>query len=189
MFSGILHLDHQLFYLINSDWTNSVFDMIMPAIRNKLTWIPLYLVLFVLVISKEKYKAWKYILLVIVCVSLSDFICSQVLKNYFDRLRPCELAENMNHIRLLIKCSGGYSMPSAHASNHACLTVLFSLFFYRYYKSVGACIFFGFWSLSIAYAQVYVGVHFPSDVIVGLLFGASIGIIGALFYQKKIVTN
>ena len=177
MLESILSFDHHLFTTINSEWTNVLFDYLMPLLRNKLTWLPLYCILLFIIIYKEGKQAWKPIVLVIIAVGLSDFVISQILKNYFDRIRPCIAAENINSIRLLIKCSNGYSFPSAHASNHACLAIFFISILCKFYPSKEKWIqllFIG-WAISIAYAQVYVGVHYPLDVTVGLILGFLIG--------------
>ena len=188
MIDSLLHFDHQLFAYINEIWTNPIFDFIMPILRNKLTWIPLYAVIFFILIYKDGKQAWKPILLIIIAVSFSDFMASQILKNNFERIRPCMVTENLDHIRLLIKCSNGYSFPSAHASNHACLAILFSILFSNYYpsKKVFFYILFSLWAISIAYAQVYVGVHYPLDVSAGILLGIAIGLMIYKLTNKKI---
>lgn len=166
----ILQLDHSLFQWINQDLSNTLFDSLMPVIRNKKTWIPFYILGATLLIWKQKKKGLLIILTVIVAVVLSDAVSSHLFKPYFHRIRPCNLPEFTNQMNLVLaKCSGAYSFPSSHAANHFAIAITLSLFFIPRNKTLSFILIL--WASLICFAQIYVGVHFPSDVIGGMLIG------------------
>ncbi|MBS4028665.1 MAG: phosphatase PAP2 family protein, partial [Ignavibacteriales bacterium] len=102
------------------------------------------------------------LLLLIPLIIFSDQLNSSLLKNIFERPRPCVSLEN---VRLLVSCGSGYSFPSSHAVNNFAIATLLSMYFRNY-----RILFFAFASL-VAYSRVYVGVHYPSDIIAGALIG------------------
>jgi len=172
----LLHnIDFYLFNLINHDFGNAFFDVIMPTIRNKKTWFPLYILLFIYLAYKYKFKAWIIVVLAIASIGLADGISSHFLKPFVERLRPCNVPELINAVVLRINhCSGGFSFPSSHAANHFALATFLGLALKQESKgflSIGLI-----WAGIISFAQVYVGVHFPIDVFFGGLLGLVIGI-------------
>jgi len=182
---SILPIDQQAFSWINQSLSNPFFDALMPLIRNKLTWIPLYVLLLFYLIKnhrQEKYLFCAFLILAIIC---SDSLLCNLIKNCVQRTRPCNEPELASQIHLLLKhCSGGFSFPSAHAANHATLAVFTGLFFRL--KRHGKLLFGGCmcWAMLIAFAQVYVGVHYPVDVIAGYLLGTMNGIFFFYLYTK-----
>lgn len=187
MYDYLIHIDHTLFYYVNSACTSTWLDQVAPIIRNKLTWLPLYGLILFLLIKNEGKSSWRWIVLILISVSFSDLISGQFLKLLFHRIRPCQLMDAVNQSRLLVHCSDTFSFPSAHASNHASLAVWFSIIFSRIYKSqrwiISFC-FFG-WVGAISYAQVYVGVHYPLDTIAGMLVGFTIAIAMYMLAKPK----
>ncbi|MDB5211536.1 MAG: phosphatase family protein, partial [Sediminibacterium sp.] len=116
---SIAEWDSWLFLKINTQWTNGFLDNIFPWWREANTWVPLYLFLIVFVLLNFKKKAWPWILFAIVTVTLTDQVSSHLLKNLFERVRPCRDESFMSQVRLIVdNCSGGYSFPSSHATNH-----------------------------------------------------------------------
>lgn len=186
MLKGITQIDYQIMHYINIVWTNQLFDLIMPLVRNKWTWLPLYIFMLVLILWKNKKNTFQILLLVILFVSLTDYISSSIFKEYFERIRPCALNDTVHQFRTLIHCSNGFSFPSSHASNHMCLAILFASITMHYFKKKWIWIPFISWSLLISYAQVYVGVHFPFDVIFGMCIGMITGIAGRMLLYKYI---
>lgn len=170
-FSSWPQWDSTFFHFINQNhWTWG--DYIFPILRFPKTWIPLYAFLFLYMAFKFKWKIWPWVLMAIVCITISDQLSSQVLKPYFSRLRPCQEIQN-SVILLVPHCPGNASFPSSHAVNHFAIGMYFLFSLKKYWKSWA--FFFPLWAFSIAYAQVYVGVHYPFDVLMGALLGIAIG--------------
>lgn len=112
--------------------------------------------------------------------AISDQISAHFLKEFFQRTRPCFDPNFSKMCRLLVPCGGGYSFPSSHAANHFALAV-FSIYSLQD-KGKWILPAFIFWAGIVCYAQVYVGVHFPLDVVFGAMVGIFVGgITGKLF--------
>lgn len=182
MLEWLINLDYRLFTIINSDWSNSFFDFICPLLRNKYLWLPFYVFLFSFFIINFKRKGWLIIVFMIVTVTCSDQISSHVLKPAVKRIRPCNQEILAGNIRMLVNCSNSYSFPSSHASNHfAAALFLIALFAGR---RKWLSILLVLWAFSISYSQVYVGLHFPLDVLAGAIIGSLIGWAGGNFFLK-----
>lgn len=177
----LLQLDLQLFQQINQVWTSPGMDPIMTFMRNQYVWGPVYAFLIVFLIFNFGARGLVYCLFLIGLLIVSDQVSSQLIKKSVKRLRPCNQVELQDQRRLLVRCGSGYSFTSSHATNHftfAVFVVIASLQFMgrlRYILLI--------WAAWIAYAQVYVGVHFPSDVLVGTLLGSLIGFLGGKLFN------
>lgn len=187
----LISKDKALFSSINGKWTSSLFDQIMPWVRSANNWIPLYIILLGFILYKWKQNAWKWILLIVVNVGLTDQISSSVFKPLFHRLRPCADPSLTPSARLLLDhCSGGFSFTSSHAANHFGIAVFIIMTLQPFFK--GYRFLFLAWAAIIAYAQVYVGVHFPLDILGGACIGVIVGYgNGKLFqyWQKKSIAK
>lgn len=182
MIDWISQLDQALFVMINSTLANPAFDLAMPWFRNKFLWIPLYAaVLGFIRNNKRKYFIHIVVALVLTIV-ISDQFSSSVLKPMFERARPCHPEQINESLNLLVNCGSGFSFPSSHATNHFAIGILFGLLFVkqkRWILSVGIL-----WAALISYAQVYVGVHFPFDVVAGALIGTLIALFMFTIFRK-----
>jgi undecaprenyl-diphosphatase len=176
--------DQWLFIRLNSVMTNPFFDSLMPFMRNGKNWAPLYLFLAVFVLINYRKKGGWWILFFIATVALTDMTGTYLFKHNFERLRPCSDPDFYYHVRLLVKqCSGGYSFTSNHAANHFGMGTFFFVTFYPILKKwawMGI-----FWAVLIAYAQVYVGVHYPLDVLAGALIGVLAGSLTGKLFNKR----
>lgn len=173
MIESIIEYDHQLFYRINALWTNGFLDTLLPFIRNKYFWLPLYLFILSFFIINLKRKALWIIVGIIITIVLADQLSSNVMKPYFNRLRPCNDPSLIDSVRLLVSCGGGKSFTSSHATNHFSIALFIGLISKPIWRMVLPILLF--WAGLISYAQVYVGVHFPIDVLCGALLGTLIG--------------
>ena len=181
----LLNWDTQLFYNINTVWTNSFLDHNFPWWRDSTTWYPVYLFLLVFILMNFGWRAWTWILFIAINVTLTDQFSSSVVKHWIARPRPCQDPEMIGYVRMLLNhCSGGLSFPSSHATNHFGAAVFIYCTLKKYLGNWGYLFFL--WAASICYAQVYVGVHYPTDVLGGAIIGSIIGYIVALIYNKKI---
>jgi len=181
--ASLIEKDKALFSNINGKWTSALLDKIMPWVRTSNNWIPLYIALLVFIIYQWKTNAWKWVLLAIVNVGLTDQISSSIFKPLFHRLRPCADPEIMNQSRLLLEhCSGGFSFTSSHAANHFGIAVFIFMTLQPLLKNYRFL--FLVWAAIIAYAQVYVGVHYPLDIFFGSLIGIVVGYFNGKIFLK-----
>lgn len=163
-------LDHELFEWIQMHMRNSFLDPILLAARDKLFWIPLYIILISWVGFKFGRQAWKLFLLILITIIVTDQMNSTLLKKLVRRDRPCNEVYFKDQFVPVLPCSGGYSFPSSHATNHMGIAVMIILTCGRYLGPFKWL--FLVWALLIGFSQIYVGVHFPIDIAVGFLEGA-----------------
>ncbi|TAL41866.1 MAG: phosphatase PAP2 family protein [Chitinophagaceae bacterium] len=176
--------DKWLFVKINSQMTNPFLDNIMPYLRNSFYWAPLYLFLLLFAVLNFKGRGWWWVVLFLCTVSMTDIISSRVFKEVFERLRPCQDPDFYTYVRLLVnRCSAGYSFTSSHAANHFGMATFF-FFTARHLIGKWAWLAF-FWAAAISYAQIYVGVHYPFDVLGGALLGVVFGLFMGMFFNKR----
>ena len=179
---AILELDQTIFFLINNDGHNAFLDAIMPYWRDKYTWIPFYLALAAFVIYKFKTKGLYLILALALTVGIADTISSKVIKKSVQRLRPCNDTQINQQVKLLVRCGGGYSFTSSHATNHFAVALFLIGSLGRIFRRIKWPLLF--WAATIALGQVYVGVHYPFDILVGGTIGSLIGIGMARLFQS-----
>ncbi len=180
----LIQWDQSVFMKINGDWTNPFFDAVMPVLRNSLTWAPLYLFVLLLVLLNFKVKGVWWAVFFLSTVALTDMIGTNVFKHAFERLRPCSDPDFASHVRLLLKqCAGGFSFTSNHAANHFGMATFFFITFRHLLKNRAVIALL--WAAAICYAQVYVGVHYPLDVLVGALLGIAFGITTGTLFNKR----
>ncbi len=159
-------------------------DQLAPWLRASEHWIPLYIGLLVFAVWRFKKSSWIWLLFGIAAVALSDLIGNYGFKHVFERLRPCQDPELQAGLRLLVdRCGSGYSFISNHAANHMSLAVFLLVTLRKTWGNWGwlAVV----WALSIAYSQIYVGLHFPADALAGAALGAGIGwLVGGSFNRQ-----
>lgn len=183
----LLQFDESLFFIINHDWHTAWLDVLMPFWRNKLFWIPLYIFLVSFSILNFKKQGLYFIFAALITVGMADSVSSQLIKKTVQRERPCNQEDMRSQVKLLIRCGSGYSFTSSHAANHFALATFISLTLGGIIKGIRIPLFL--WAGIISFAQVYVGVHFPLDVISGGILGIFIGWIVAKFFSKRIQLN
>ncbi len=177
-------VDQQMFLYINRVLTNSFLDSVFPIWRDSQTWYPLYLFLFFFMLMNFGKKAWLWMLFFGLVIALCDKVSSGLFKDFFDRIRPCRDPQFGSYVRLLLnRCPSSGSFTSSHAANHFGMTV-FAIHTFKQYLGKHKQ-FLYLWPVSICYAQVYIGVHYPFDVIGGALLGYIIGYASANFYNRR----
>ena len=181
----IIGWDRLILRHINADWHNPFFDWLMPIVRIAETWAPFYLFMLVFGIVNFKKTAWWWILMAVVTAVLSDYISSDLIKPNFFRLRPCNEPAIADWIRLFpgIYRPQSSSFTSSHATNHFAIA---TYFFLTLKNRIGkwTWLFFA-WAALVCYAQMYVGVHYPFDILAGALVGTILGFGTATFFNIK----
>jgi undecaprenyl-diphosphatase len=175
------HFDQQVFLFLNS--LNSPFcDQLMHVISGKLTWVPLYLAILITLGYKYKRKFLIILIFIALAATLTDQ-SSVLIKNIVHRLRPCHepALEGLVHL-VNGECGGMFSFVSSHAANSFDVALLSLLFIRRRWFSVSIVV----WAIIVGYSRIYLGVHYPGDVLCGSLVGAGIGWI---FYNLYVITD
>ena len=162
----LLALDRIVFELINTKLSSNILDAILPPIRNKYTWVPLYVILLAGLLWKYRWRGAVILGFVLLTVFLSDQISASIIKPMVQRLRPCQNPELS--VKLLVSCGSGFSFVSSHASNHFGIAVFLGQRFRRFSPVYPIAL---LWAAVVSIAQVYVGVHYPLDIIGGVLVG------------------
>ena len=180
----LLSFDQSLFLLING-WHSPFFDQVMFFISGKLSWLPLYAVLLYLIFHSYGKKGWLILLLVAVTISLSDLGSVELFKNIFQRLRPSHEPALAGMVHIVNGYMGGqYGFVSSHAANNFALVFFLIQFLGRKYKWLVPVLFV--WVFLIIYSRIYLGVHYPLDVICGGIYGALVGYFVAKIGKKKL---
>ena len=170
---------------INQDWSNSFLDTVLPYLRETKFWFPLYLFLLIFVTMNFKAKGWWWVLGFVLVAAVSDIVSSKLIKENIIRIRPCRDVEVMQLIRFFVNyCPQSSSFTSSHATSHFA-QAMFAFLTLRPVTGKWALLFF-VWAFIIAYTQVYVGVHYPFDVICGGLLGCGIGFALAKLFHNRV---
>lgn len=164
-------IDKSLFLFLNS-FHSPFWDSVMWSVSGKYTWIPLYLGIIFILILKFRKKAFVLIPLLILSVVITDQVSVHLFKNVFERLRPCHepSLEGLVHI-VNSKCGGKFGFVSSHASNTFGIAIL-SLLIIRHRAFTLTMI---AWAVVVSYSRIYLGVHYPGDILGGALLGAFTG--------------
>ena len=181
MLERLIHIDTEILLAING-WHAPWADMLMWIISAKTTWIPLYLLLIVLLVYRYRQPApttvkWLQkvpacvvmILTIVAAVGLADFIASGILKDWVARPRPSRVPELEGVLHLVNGYkSGRYGFVSSHAANTMACGLLFSLIWRKKITTVSLML----WVAANCYSRMYLGVHYPLDILGGLIVGA-----------------
>ena len=174
----LLNIDREVFLLVNHGFTSGALDSVMTYVTEKFNFLGAIIVAAILILVLGKRKDRVGLILLVVLVLLSD-LASNLLKQAFMRVRPCNAIEG---VRLLVGCGGSYSLPSGHATNIFSAMVFLAL---RYKKFAPA---FLVMAVAVSYSRVYVGVHYPFDVLSGAFLG-SIMAYGFTIAEKRFITG
>ena len=181
-FSKIQDMDMQVLSLFNGS-DNIMLDQMVQILTSGLTWIPLYVMLFFVVMRNNETMGQIALVVgsAIFCVLFADGLVDGIIKQLAERWRPSKdptfkyMVQVVDDIRLK-----GYSFCSAHAANTMSLAVFFSLLIRSKMLTITLVI----WSLINCWTRLYLGVHYPSDILCGMIIGIIVGILVYLLYYK-----
>ncbi|NGM62260.1 phosphatase PAP2 family protein [Sphingobacterium sp. SGG-5] len=184
MWQEIVNIDKEIFLWINQGLSSSFLDGLLPILRNPYTWAPLYLFLIIFFIKHYGKMGIIIVLCTLVNFGISDAVSSHVIKKSVERLRPCNDPEFKEHITLRVRCGSGYSFTSSHATNHFAMAFFWIVLFRRKWRhALWLCI---LWATAIGISQIYVGVHYPFDILCGAVLGIIIGLLSGWIFKRSV---
>lgn len=190
MLETLIELDTRLFLLFNG-YNDPTWDAIMFFISEKEVWYPLYLILIAGIFWRLKKAGFVFLVAGALAVGASDFTTSGIMKPSFERFRPSHEEAIKDKVHIVNNYRGGrYGFASSHASNSFAVATFF-FFFYQNRFRWSYLLFI--WAAIVTYSRLYLGVHYPGDLLVGGLIGALYGFVffvgavkvGNRIYPKK----
>lgn len=163
----LVHFDQELFLRLNGVHV-SWLDNVMYWVTYKFTWIPMYLVLILLTVKAEGKKSVAILITVLVAVIIADKITSGLMKPYFARYRPCHEPLLAGLVHEVGGCGGSFGFASSHASTSFAVAMVWFTLLKDKVKYMWLIL---LWAALYSYSRVYVGVHYPGDILVGALVG------------------
>ncbi|KKX51846.1 MULTISPECIES: phosphatase PAP2 family protein [Sphingobacterium] len=182
MIDQIVHIDQEIFLAINQGLSNPVFDWLLPILRNPYTWAPLYLFLVIFFIKTYGKTGILIVVMTLATFGASDAVSSHLIKKSVKRVRPCNDIVFKEEVNIRVRCGSGFSFTSSHATNHFALAFFWIALFRRKWKhAMWLCI---TWATLISVSQIYVGVHYPFDILCGAILGILIGMATGYIFKK-----
>jgi undecaprenyl-diphosphatase len=172
----LLNIDNKILLWVN-DHNSPFWDEIMLAFSERFFWVPFYAMLVLLIIYKFKKRSLLILITITLMIIATDQFSSLLLKPLVGRLRPC-YNESLAHLLHMIKdCGGRYGFISSHASNSFGAAMMLWMLFRKQFNDFWLIF---VWAAVVSYSRIYLGVHFPSDIIGGMFCGL---IFGYLFFR------
>ena len=179
MIEYLNRLDTDLFLFLNG-FHSPFWDRVMWFVSGKLEWLPLYIILAGWLIYKFRWKAVLVFIFTALLITASDQLSVKMFKEVFQRLRPCRNEEIIDLVYIVNGyCAGKYSFVSSHAANSFALAAFTSLIL----KNRAYSWFIYSWAAVVSYSRIYLGVHYPGDVLGGAVLGIGVGVMLWLLYR------
>lgn len=172
MISSLIHLDTEILLFINGHHS-PFFDTLMLGISAKFLWSPFYAILMYFIFKEKKWYGFLTLVFVALTITASDQLSVRAFKDVFMRLRPCHEPALQPLLHMVKSCGGKYGFVSSHAANSFSVLAFLTWVFRHKFKWLHWALWT--WALLIIYSRVYLGVHYPSDVLGGAIVGYLIG--------------
>ncbi len=183
MIDWLESLNYYTFFLINGSGFSEI-DPIMLFFSNKIVWIPLYIIILYFLFNKYKEHILKIVISIALLIFCADVGSVYVFKNQIKNKRPCHIEQIQKEIRLVADdCGGEYGFISSHAANHFAIAFFVSFIF----RNKKVFFFLYSWAAIIGFSRIYLGVHFPIDIIGGMFWGLFVSLLS--YKLLKIFTN
>jgi undecaprenyl-diphosphatase len=167
MLEALLQWDEDVFRLLNGAWLDPRLDRLLPFVTEAGNYLLPFIIAGVIILLVGRLRGLRFLVLAVVSVLVADALGSHIFKHAFARERPCiALAD----VRLLVGCTTLPSLPSNHAVNASVLATLTIIAMPRLWLPAAAV------ALLVSYSRVYVGVHYPLDVVAGSLLGITLAV-------------
>ncbi len=177
-------IDTQLFLLLNG-MHSPFWDVLMVKITHSRTWIPLYILIIGGLIYKFRLNGLKVVIIILLLIGFADQFSSRLVKPGVGRLRPSHNVSLNDCIHIIDNYRGGtYGYFSSHASNTFALATLLCLLFYKKRKWV---LVFIPWAVVVSYSRIYVGVHYPGDILTGAVFGVLSALLCYRLFNRQLL--
>lgn len=170
----LVELDQEIFLFLNN-LGNPAWDDFWNFVTNKFASIPFYALLVFFLYESLGWKKTLLSLVVVAAVITSTDQLSNLFKHFFERPRPCRQEGIMEYARFVAVRCGRYGYFSAHAASSAALVIFLGQILKDYWKHIFAVLVF--WGLLVSYSRIYIGVHYPGDILTGWIIGIFIGYI------------
>jgi undecaprenyl-diphosphatase len=162
MLEAIMMWDERLFRLINGDWHSPLFDMLFPVVTDAKTYTLPFVLAALVLIAVGRWRGLRFVILAAVSVLVADALSQHLVKSLVERARPCNALEE---VRLLVGCTTSLSFPSNHAVNASVIATQVASSARLLLLPAAAT------AILVAYSRIYVGVHYPLDVLAGCVLG------------------
>jgi len=172
MLETLINWDQQLFFFLNglhTDWL----DAVMYWFTNKKVWVLFYIILVVWMVKEYKWQGIIFVLGAAAAAGLADLVISGFMKDFFQRFRPSRDPQFEGMVHIVNGYTGGrFGFASSHAGTSFALATFIFLLFRENYKWI---VWIFLWAAVMAYTRVYLGVHYPGDILVGGIIGTILG--------------
>jgi undecaprenyl-diphosphatase len=168
MLEVCLQWDERLFRQLNGYWLHPVLDRLLPFVTEAGNFVLPFVIGAIIILLAGRVRGLRFLILAVVSVVVADAMGTYLFKYSFSRARPCMALAD---VRLLVGCTSLPGFPSNHAVNASVLATLTILHLPRLWLPAAAV------ALLVGYSRVYVGVHYPLDVLAGSLLGIAVAMV------------